>query len=46
VVAPSLTRSTLHLADLFRLADASGLLRDPEDATARMRTVLATRGIH
>ena len=39
-------RSTLHLADLFRLADASGLLRDPEDATARMRTVLATRGIH
>ena len=39
-------RSTLHLADLFRLADAAGLLRDPEDATARMRTVLATRGIH
>jgi hypothetical protein len=39
-------RSTLHLADLFRLADAAGLLRDPEDAAARMRTVLATRGIH
>jgi len=39
-------RSTLHLADLFRLADAAGLLRDPEDATARMRTLLATRGIH
>jgi hypothetical protein len=39
------TRSTLHLADIFRLADAAGLLRDPELAVARMRTVLATRGI-
>ena len=39
-------RSTLHLAELFRLADAAGLLRDPEDATTRMRAVLATRGIH
>ena len=38
-------RSTLHLADIFRLADAAGLLRDPELAVARMRTVLATRGI-
>jgi hypothetical protein len=38
-------RSTLHLAELFRLADAAGLLRDPELAAARMETVLAARGI-
>ena len=38
-------RSTLHLAELFRLADAAGLLRDPELTTRRMRTVLAARGI-
>jgi hypothetical protein len=39
------TRSTLHLAELFRLADAAGLLADPELATRRMKTVLASRGI-
>jgi hypothetical protein len=39
-------RSTLHLVELFRLADAAGLLRDPDQATARMRAVLATRGEH
>ncbi|WGF87707.1 dihydrodipicolinate synthase family protein [Marinivivus vitaminiproducens] len=39
------TRSTLHLAELFRLADRAGLLRDPEQATRRMRAVLATRGV-
>jgi hypothetical protein len=38
-------RSTLHLADIFRLADAAGLLRDPEAAVQRMRTVLAARGV-
>jgi hypothetical protein len=38
-------RSTLHLADIFRLADAAGLLRNPDLAVARMRTVLATRGV-
>jgi hypothetical protein len=38
-------RSALHLAELFRLADAAGLLRDPEQAIARMRAVLTTRGI-
>jgi hypothetical protein len=38
-------RSMPHLADIFRLADAAGLLRDPELAVARMRTVLAARGI-
>lgn len=39
------TRSTLHLAELFRLADAAGLLRDPELAAWRMRAVMATRGV-
>ena len=39
------TRSTLHLAELFRLADQAGLLADPETATRRMKAVLATRGI-
>ena len=38
-------RSILHLAEIFRLADAAGLLRDPETAVARMRTVLATHGV-
>ncbi|HKS18163.1 MAG TPA: dihydrodipicolinate synthase family protein [Bradyrhizobium sp.] len=39
------TRSTLHLAELFRLADRAGLLANPEVATRRMKTVLAARGI-
>ncbi|MCK1282461.1 dihydrodipicolinate synthase family protein [Bradyrhizobium sp. 44] len=39
------TRSTLHLAELFRLADKAGLLADPELATRRMKAVLATHGI-
>jgi hypothetical protein len=38
-------RSTLHLAELFRLADRAGLLRDPDLAFARMRCVLAARGV-
>jgi hypothetical protein len=38
-------RSTLHLAGIFRLADAAGLLRDPELAVERMRAVLAVRGV-
>jgi hypothetical protein len=38
-------RSTLHLADIFRLADQAGLLRDPDLAVARMRLVLETRGV-
>jgi hypothetical protein len=38
-------RSLLHLADLFRLADAAGLLKDPDDAVARMRRVLAVHGL-
>jgi hypothetical protein len=38
-------RSTLHFAELFRLADKAGLLADPSLATARMKNFLATRGI-
>jgi hypothetical protein len=38
-------RSIVHLAELFRLADAARLLRDPELACARMRQLLALHGI-
>jgi hypothetical protein len=38
-------RSTLHLAEIFRLADAAGLLRDPDLAVQRMRAVMAARGV-
>ena len=38
-------RSTLHLAELFRLADGAGLLVDPERAALRMRRVMAVRGV-
>ena len=38
-------RSTLHLAEIFRLADAAGLLSDPARSAGRMRAVMATRGI-
>jgi Protein of unknown function (DUF993) len=38
-------RSVLHLADLFRLADRAGLLRDPDLAVARMRPVLSAAGV-
>ncbi|HEX4325931.1 MAG TPA: dihydrodipicolinate synthase family protein [Burkholderiales bacterium] len=39
------TRSLPHLAELFRLADAAGLLRDPDLACARMKSVLAVHGV-
>ncbi|MFO1218889.1 MAG: dihydrodipicolinate synthase family protein [Burkholderiaceae bacterium] len=39
------TRSLLHFAELFRLADAAGLLLRPELAAARMKTLLALHGI-
>ncbi len=39
------TRSTLHLTELFRLADKAGLLANPELATRRMKAVLALRGV-
>jgi hypothetical protein len=38
-------RSLLHLVELFQLADASGLLADPELSCARMRTLLALHGV-
>ena len=38
-------RSTLHLAELFKLADQAGLLANPELATRRMKTWLSTRGV-
>lgn len=38
-------RSALHLAELFRLADAAGLLADPEAAAARCARVMALSGI-
>jgi hypothetical protein len=38
-------RSVLHLAELFRLADRAGLLRDPDLAVGRMRRLLAVHGI-
>jgi hypothetical protein len=37
-------RSIRHFSELFRLADAAGLLRDPEMAVARMRQLLALHG--
>ena len=38
-------RSILHFAELFRLADAARVLRDPELAADRMRKLLAVAGI-
>ena len=38
-------RSLAHLAQAFRLADAAGLLRDPDLAVARMRALLALHGV-
>ncbi|HUJ85431.1 MAG TPA: dihydrodipicolinate synthase family protein [Burkholderiales bacterium] len=37
-------RNLLHLAELFRLADAAGLLADPPLACARMKRLLAVQG--
>jgi hypothetical protein len=39
------TRSIVHLAELFRLADQARVLRDPDLAAARMKAILATIGI-
>ena len=39
------TRSLLHLAELFRLADAAGLIEQPELAVQRMRHLLALHGV-
>jgi hypothetical protein len=37
-------RNVLHFAELFRLADAAGLLSDPPLACSRMKQLLATHG--
>ncbi len=38
-------RSTLHLAEIIRLANTAGLFPDPELAAARARPVFAARGV-
>jgi hypothetical protein len=38
-------RAIVHLAETFRLADAAGLLRNPELACSRMRHLLALNGV-
>lgn len=39
------TRSTLHLADIVRLANEAQLFTDPERTAARARAVFAARGV-
>jgi hypothetical protein len=39
-------RSLQHLAELFRLADQAGLLRDPDMACSRMRALLSVQGVN
>lgn len=39
------TRSLQHLSELFRLADAAGLLEHPELAVQRMRALAFTYGV-
>ncbi|MCW5658141.1 MAG: dihydrodipicolinate synthase family protein [Burkholderiaceae bacterium] len=39
------TRSLPHLAELFRLADAAGLIEQPDLAVRRMKTLLALHGV-
>ncbi|MBL8348265.1 MAG: dihydrodipicolinate synthase family protein [Rubrivivax sp.] len=39
------TRSLSHFAELFRLADAAGLIEQPDLAVRRMKTLLAMHGI-
>ena len=39
------TRSTLHLADIIRMANDAGLFADPDLAAARARPVFAARGV-
>jgi Protein of unknown function (DUF993) len=39
------TRSLQHLAELFRLADAAGLIEQPDVAVPRMQALLALHGV-
>jgi hypothetical protein len=38
-------RSIVHLSELFRLADAAGVITDLDRAMERMRRVLAIAGV-
>jgi Protein of unknown function (DUF993) len=38
-------RSLLHLVEAFRLADAAGLIRDPDMAASRLKDVLRVHGV-
>lgn len=38
-------RSTLHLAELFRLADKAGVLTNPDQAAQRMAQVMSLHGV-
>jgi hypothetical protein len=38
-------RSLMHFVELFKLADAAGLLLKPELAVARMKTLLKLHGL-
>jgi Protein of unknown function (DUF993) len=40
------TRSMPHFAELFKLADAAGLIEQPALAAQRMKTLLALHGVH
>lgn len=39
------TRSLLHFAELFRLADTAGLITDPDLSVGRMKHLLALHGV-
>jgi hypothetical protein len=39
-------RSLLHLVEAFKLADAAGLIRDPDMAVTRMNDVLRIHGVN
>lgn len=39
------TRSILHLAELFRLADAANLLENPDLATSRVKSLMSLHGV-
>ena len=38
-------RSLLHLVEAFKLADAAGLIRDPDLAASRLQDVMRTHGV-
>jgi hypothetical protein len=38
-------RSLMHLIETFKLADAAGLIRDPDLAVARLKDVMRTHGV-